>query len=95
VFAFNQMRESVDIENAGQCNLCNECVKYVNVDLDMGRNPEYKDLNENWENMIRIGEKDNKFIFTIESTGALSPEDIVLKAFVVLRTKLQLLKDAM
>ena len=45
--------------------------------------------------MIRIGERDNKFIFTIESTGALSPEDIVLKAFVVLRTKLQMLKDAM
>ena len=55
------MRESVDIENAAQCNLCNECVKYVSVDLDLGKNPEYKDKHENWENMIRIGERDNKF----------------------------------
>jgi len=95
VFSYNDLRESVDIEDAGRCNLCNECVKYVNVDLDFAKNEEYKDVNENFENMIKIGERDNKFIFTVESTGALSPEDIVLKAFTVLRTKLQTLKDGM
>jgi len=45
--------------------------------------------------MVRIDENMNKYIFTVESTGALSPEDIVLKAFYVLRTKLQMLKESM
>ncbi len=52
-------------------------------------------MNINWERMIRVDERDNKFYFTVESTGALSPEDIVLKAFSVLKQKLNLLKEAM
>jgi len=71
--------------------LCNECVKYVTVDLDLNKNQEYKDVNVNWERMIRIDENENKFTFTVESTGALSPEEIVLKAFIVLKTKLKML----
>jgi RNA polymerase Rpb3/Rpb11 dimerisation domain len=70
-------------------------VKYVTVDLNLKENPEYKDVNINWEKMIRVDERDNKFNFTVESTGALSPEDIVLKAFSVLKQKLSLLKEAM
>jgi hypothetical protein len=38
--------------------------------------------------MIRIAEKDNKFIFTVEATGSLTPEDVALKAFIVLKKKL-------
>lgn len=71
--------------------MCNECVKYVTVDLDLNKNQEYKDVNVNWERMIRIDENENKFTFTVESTGALSPEEIVLKAFIVLKTKLKML----
>lgn len=70
-------------------------MKYVTVDLNLKENPEYKDVNINWEKMIRVDERDNKFNFTVESTGALSPEDIVLKAFSVLKQKLSLLKEAM
>lgn len=95
VYSYNAIRQSVDIEDANKCNLCNECVKYVTVDLNLKENPEYKDVNINWEKMIRVDEKDNKFYFTVESTGALSPEDIVLKAFSVLKQKLSLLKEAM
>ena len=95
VFSYNSIRQSVDIEDANKCNLCNECVKYVTVDLNLKENPEYKDVNINWEKMIRVDERDNKFNFTVESTGALSPEDIVLKAFSVLKQKLSLLKEAM
>lgn len=96
VFTYDALRQSVDIEDAGKCNLCNECVKYVSVDLELPKNIEYESLGvQNWEKMIRIDENMNKYIFDVESTGALSPEDIVLKAFTVLKTKLQMLKDSM
>jgi hypothetical protein len=57
--------------------------------LDLPNNSEYKAHGEqDWERMIRIDEREDKYIFTVESTGALSPEDIVLKAFLVLKKKL-------
>lgn len=62
VFSYNQLRESVDIEDADKCNLCNECVKYIKDDLDLPKNEEYKNVvNENWDRMIRIDEQENKF----------------------------------
>jgi DNA-directed RNA polymerase II subunit RPB3 len=95
VFTYNQMRESVDIENADKCNLCNECARYISEDLDLSKNEEYKDVSENWDRMIRVDESENKFQYTVESTGALSPEDIVLKAFIVLRKKLQIMRESL
>lgn len=98
VFSYNSLKKTVDIEDAGACILCGECSKYLNVDLDPANHPEYSHYNidrEGWDRMVRIDENMNKYIFTVESTGALSPEDIVLKAFSVLRTKLQILKEAM
>lgn len=68
----------------------------MNVDLELPKNKEYESLGpQNWDRIIRIDESSSKFIFTVESTGALSPEDVVLKAFTVLKTKLQMLKDSM
>jgi hypothetical protein len=69
----------VEIENADKCNLCQECVKYVQ-ELKI-------------ERAIRIDETDNRFEITVEATGSLPPEDIVLKAFTVLRQKLMMLKE--
>lgn len=42
VYSYNQMRETVDIENADACNLCGECNKYIAADLDLPKNDEYK-----------------------------------------------------
>lgn len=74
VFGLNVLRQTVEIENADACNLCNECNKFAE-DLDI-------------ENAVRIDEKHNKFIFTVEATGALAPEVIVVKALGVLKQKL-------
>lgn len=49
----------MEIEDANKCNLCNECVKYSQE--------------QGLERAIRIDEKEDKFIFTVEATGALSP----------------------
>jgi len=89
VFSYNQLRDAVEIENADACNLCGECNRYLNQDLDLPNNSEYKALGEqDWERMIRIDEREDKYIYTVESTGALTPEDIVLKAFLFLKKKL-------
>ena len=72
------MRQAVEIEDADKCNLCNECVKYTK-ELEL-------------PNSIRIDERDDRFIFTVESTGALPPETIVLKAFEVLAEKVKTIK---
>jgi DNA-directed RNA polymerase I and III subunit RPAC1 len=44
---------------------------------------------------VTVGEKDDKFIFTVESTGVLPPEEIVVRALRILRNKLENLKDVM
>ena len=72
VFAYNEVRQVVDIEDASKCNLCQECVKFVQSDLGI-------------ERAIRIDENETKFMFIVESTGALPPDEIVLKAFAVLK----------
>jgi len=81
VYKFNEQRKMIEIENADKCNLCQECVKY-SQDLGIERG-------------VRIAEKDYKFIFTVESTGALEPELIVLKAMKILQTKLNSLQECM
>ena len=80
MFAYNEVRNVVDIEDANKCNLCQECVKYVHSDLNI-------------ERAIRIDENETKFTFVVESTGALPPNEIVLKAFAVLRQKVSSLRD--
>jgi len=94
VFSYNNLKKAVDIEDSGACILCQECVKYVANDVDPQNNKLYnQDPDFDWDRMIRIDENLTKFIFTVESTGALTPEDIVLKAFQALRNKLKTLKD--
>jgi DNA-directed RNA polymerase alpha subunit len=42
-----------------------------------------------------VNERDEKFVFTVESTGVLTPEDIVSRALNILREKLSTLAEAM
>ena len=74
VYKFNELKQVVEIENMSACNLCIECYRYAeSVKID---------------NAITITEDDQKFYFTIESTGAIPPVQIVKKAFVILKTKI-------
>ena len=59
VFSFDEIRQAVDIEDVNKCNLCNECNKYS--------------IEQGISNTVRIDEVQNRFIFTVESTGALTP----------------------
>ena len=77
VFSFNGLSQAVEIEDMMKCNLCNECVKFTN--------------DKKLEKAIRIDENDRKFFFTVESTGALPPSAIVLKALREVKAKLSML----
>jgi len=74
VYHFNEMRNAVEIEDADKCILCIECVRYAQE--------------EGLERAFKVGERDEKFIFTVESTGVLTPEDIVSRGLNILKVKL-------
>lgn len=54
--------------------LCEECVKCAKAGKQEG--------------LIKVGTEDDKYIFTVESTGALSPQIIVSSAFEIILKKL-------
>ena len=66
--------------------MCNECVKLIKDDDDLRA----KNMNNK---TVTIDERPNKFIFTVEATGALPPERIVIDALHILKDKLKTLKD--
>lgn len=81
VYKFNEMRNAVEIEDADRCILCIECVRYAQ--------------SQGLERAVRVGERDEKFIFTVESTGVMPPEDIVARALDILSEKLRVLAEGM
>lgn len=81
VYRFNELRNAVEIEDADKCILCIECVRFAQA--------------EGLERAVKIGERDEKFVFTVESTGVMPPEVIVMKALAILKDKLQELSESM
>ena len=79
VFAIDQVGE-IDIENYKACMMCQECVKKAN---DLGH-----------EGLIKIDQDPEIYNFTVESTGCLTPADIVSKAFDILLKKLEVCEVA-
>jgi len=74
VFKYDEDTKKVEIENASNCMFCKECKKKA----------------EDYEkpDMVSIAPKLDRFIFSVETTGALRPEDIFLYALDVLKRKL-------
>jgi DNA-directed RNA polymerase alpha subunit len=81
VYRFNDLRNAVEIEDADRCILCIECVRFAQA--------------EGLERAVKIGERDEKFIFTVESTGVMPPEVIVMRALAILKEKLAELSKSM
>lgn len=81
VFGLDQGKVSVD--NLSDCMFCDECVK----------------LGDTWkknyeeDNVVSISTEPNRFIFSVETTGALKPEEVVFSALQVLTEKLQKLES--
>jgi DNA-directed RNA polymerase II subunit RPB3 len=74
VYSYHEPTRTVVVEDAQKCMYCKECV----VKANELRHPE----------MVTIAQKPDRFIFTVESTGAIKAKDIVQTAMGVLKTKL-------
>ncbi len=75
VYKLNDEKHTVDIENITECMQCQECTIYM-----YGLNKK--------ENLLKVDQYDDQFLFTVESTGALPPEEIVSKGFSILIDKM-------
>lgn len=64
----------MDIEDAASCIFCDECKKKA-IQLDV-------------PDLVSVRQKQDRFLFTVETTGALRPEDVVRSAIRVLQEKL-------
>lgn len=78
VYRYDDKNDTVAIEDLNACTYCDECVVKA---ADFGV-----------PNMVHIRHKQypkgHEFIFNVESTGAIRPEEVVLMAFEVLIDKL-------
>jgi len=74
VYKYDEETKRVEVEDAVRCMYCLECKKKA---ADFGK-----------PDLVTIGSKQDRFIFSVEVTGALRPEEIVLSALNVLKLKL-------
>lgn len=76
VFGLNEEKQTIEVRNQAACMFCYECLK-VQKELAI-------------EDLVRV--EDGDYLFEVESTGALRPDEIVSFAFDVLHRKLDELK---
>lgn len=88
VFSFDPVSGDVRVERPEKCTFCDECIKDGRKRTHYGEGGEYDDL-------VTIRQSKDTFHFTIESTGALRPEAIFLKAVSILEQKLALLESTL
>eukprot|EP00343_Euplotes_focardii_P011274 CAMPEP_0205829958 /NCGR_PEP_ID=MMETSP0206-20130828/39738_1 /ASSEMBLY_ACC=CAM_ASM_000279 /TAXON_ID=36767 /ORGANISM="Euplotes focardii, Strain TN1" /LENGTH=283 /DNA_ID=CAMNT_0053133159 /DNA_START=72 /DNA_END=923 /DNA_ORIENTATION=+ len=70
VYGYDAEKNTLDIENLGECMQCHECTQVM---TEYGR-----------EDLLKVSLHPDQFLFTVESTGSLPPEEIVSKAFNIL-----------
>ena len=73
VYKYDSEKDIMDIESLSECNQCQECIVAT---TEMGK-----------DQAIKVGLEEDQFLFTVESTGSLPPEMIVLKAMEILKDK--------
>lgn len=79
VYAYEEQHRVVVVEDPVACMFCEECLRKA----------------ENFEvsNLISIGTKPGRFLFKVETTGVMPPEQIVFSAIKTLALKLHLLDE--
>jgi len=75
VYKYDELTKQVEITDRISCTFCDECV-HAAQDFEK-------------PDLVTIREKPERFIFNVETTGALRPEEVVQKALQVLQKKLE------
>jgi DNA-directed RNA polymerase II subunit RPB3 len=78
------------VANKDKCMFCQECVKTGTTIME-----EITRRKNDTDKLIKVSHNPGVFHFTVESTGALAPEDIVMDAFEVILKKLAYVEDAL
>jgi len=79
VFSLREMDGIVEVLKEGNCTFCQECLTYGDRILKQ-------------TDLIKVDAHQDKFIFELESSGSLKPENIVLAAIKILNEKLDAIK---
>lgn len=74
VYRYDEDTHAVDIEDASACIFCDECKKKA-VQLDV-------------PDLVSVRQKQDRFLFTVETTGSLRPEEVLRSAIRVIHEKL-------
>jgi DNA-directed RNA polymerase II subunit RPB3 len=80
VFKWDSLKHEIDIEDLYQCTFCGECTKKAE---ELGV-PE----------AIKIRPREDKFLFSFETTGALEPTNVVLGGIQALKEKLSRIQSS-
>lgn len=86
VYGLAGNNNEIVIEDVNKCVYCDECTKLTAQCL------EEKHVQSSSVDLIKIHQRQDKFIFNVETTGCHKPEQIVLMALDVLQQKLAMIK---
>jgi len=81
--------EMLEVAKLSKCMFCEECVRKGELLITKTANT----IVNTHDNFVRISQLKDRFIFKVESSGALKPESIVSKAFAILIKKLDDIKQ--
>jgi DNA-directed RNA polymerase II subunit RPB3 len=79
VFGYDERHRAVSVDDPQQCIFCEECINYA-ADIQK-------------PGLVTVRMKEGRFIFKVETTGVLAPEDIVESALRILTQKFGTLDD--
>jgi len=86
VFVYDELRGDVKVANPHKCMFCNECIF-------AGRNLVSMDSSN--DDLVRIKMDKQRYHFTIETTGSLSPDQVLTSAIRVLSNKLEAIRTSL
>jgi len=70
VYRYDEASKKVDVRDEASCMFCDQCVR-------VGRS--FRESADD-DNVVSIETKPGRFIFTVETTGAMRPEEVVMSA---------------
>jgi len=75
VYKFNEETSQVEVQDPLECTFCDECIK--------------KAKQFGIPDLVQIRPRTDKFLFQFESTGSISPDNILIFAIKEIRKKLE------
>lgn len=87
---FNLNEETIEIVKPNKCMFCDECVRKGESIMTKSSIAILNTL----DNIVRINQIKDRFVFKVESSGSLKPESIIMKAFNLLCAKIDTVKQA-